>query len=66
MAHRLKLVQLLLAGLLEVSALSAQAPPAPAPTAQDRTPIPGRGNTEPVTLLFHEAWTRAPLTATRL
>jgi hypothetical protein len=31
-------------------------------TPQDRTPIPGRGNAEPGKLLFHEAWTRAPLT----
>jgi len=30
------------------------------PAAQDRTPIPG--STEAAPLLFHEAWTRAPLT----
>jgi hypothetical protein len=29
---------------------------------QDRTPIPGARGSEPSPLLFHEAWTRAPLT----
>ena len=29
---------------------------------QDRTPIPGAAGSEPSPLLFHEAWTRAPLT----
>ena len=29
---------------------------------QDRTPIPGAVGSEPSPLLFHEAWTRAPLT----
>lgn len=29
---------------------------------QDRTPIPGRAWSERAKLLFHEAWTRAPLT----
>ena len=29
---------------------------------QDRTPIPGGPGSEPSPLLFHEAWTRAPLT----
>ena len=28
---------------------------------QDRTPIPGGRGSEPSPLLFHEAWTRAPL-----
>lgn len=30
--------------------------------AQDRTPIPGMGGAQAPPLLFHEAWTRAPLT----
>jgi len=30
--------------------------------AAQRTPIPGAAGTEPSPLLFHEAWTRAPLT----
>ena len=30
--------------------------------AQDRTPIPGAAGTRPSPLLFHEGWTRAPLT----
>ena len=63
MAQRRTIFQMLLAtGLLAVSTLGAQAPPAQTPPAPDRTPIPGRGNAEPVKLLFHEAWTRAPLT----
>src|SRR5687767_8072408 len=63
MVQRRTIFQMLLAtGLLAVSTLGAQAPPAQTPPAPDRTPIPGRGNAEPVKLLFHEAWTRAPLT----
>lgn len=30
--------------------------------AQERTPIPGAAGTQPSPLLFHEGWTRAPLT----
>ncbi len=55
----MKLLHILCVSLLAVSTVSAQRGGAP---SQDRTPIPGRGGAEPPKLLFHEAWTRAPLT----
>jgi hypothetical protein len=50
-----RLLRAVLAGGLAMAAVAII-------SGQERTPIPGGAGTEPSPLLFHEAWTRAPLT----